>query len=447
MAGLAFGGYPGAALGWCSLIMARRRIGPHNMLNFEPPCIFGNVMQLGGIHHRLFSQGFECTSTTAGVHVSTASRCARCYCVRFSGIMFGRSFRPLLSMQQRYGQHLLSSALLGFGVVCMAGRAHSHRPSHCKETASRSEGMVYIDAEVVATRASLGQAVDFFENPKLLRNTCGLPAMGNQPEVKKSGAGYADLLDLQVMHRHPTESLESKVSRARRFNRGGSQVAPAEQWNGETVLVVVPALGERQLPLNPMYANGEVFFRAVYGRGDLGKWGPNYAADSIVTYTSPDGRHFVLLIERGDRQRRARLVPGAALMWERAFPGGMVDPDDEGIFDVVAKRELREETGLDWQAIAPYVSSGREVARGYVEDPRNTVNAWMVTVALHYHLHSWPAAADMPKVRGLDDARSAGWYQFFPEREFMVVDRDGNEMSWYPGHGRIFRRIGQPGTW
>ena len=35
--------------------------------------------------------------------------------------------------------------------------------------------------------------------------------------------------------------------------------------------------------------------------------------------------------------------------------------------------------------VAALFESGKEVYRGYVDDPRNTDNAWMETTAMHFH--------------------------------------------------------------
>jgi ADP-ribose pyrophosphatase len=53
---------------------------------------------------------------------------------------------------------------------------------------------------------------------------------------------------------------------------------------------------------------------------------------------------------------------------------------DEGLKDTVA-RELKEETNLDLD-----FSLAEDIYSGYVDDSRNTKNAWIETKALHYRL-------------------------------------------------------------
>ena len=79
---------------------------------------------------------------------------------------------------------------------------------------------------------------------------------------------------------------------------------------------------------------------------------------------------------------------------EWAIPGGMVDPGEK--VSVTVKREFMEEaldstgTGKDKLdslsgMVDEFFAGGEEVYKGYVDDPRNTDNAWMETVAFSFH--------------------------------------------------------------
>lgn len=118
---------------------------------------------------------------------------------------------------------------------------------------------------------------------------------------------------------------------------------------------------DRGRPLNPQGRTG------IEGRGKLGKWGPNQAADPIVTRINPTtGDLEMIAIKRSDTGQ-----------W--AIPGGMVDDGEAAVR--AAFRELTEETGIvlpDDDAV--------ELFRGFVTDPRNTDNAWMETSSYHLHL-------------------------------------------------------------
>lgn len=78
-------------------------------------------------------------------------------------------------------------------------------------------------------------------------------------------------------------------------------------------------------PLNPMGRTG------LADRGLLGKWGPNHAADPIVTrYHPTTGQLQVVAIQRKDTGQ-----------W--ALPGGMVDPGE--CVSQTVLREFTEEAG------------------------------------------------------------------------------------------------------
>jgi len=138
----------------------------------------------------------------------------------------------------------------------------------------------------------------------------------------------------------------------------------------------------------PMYPVGRT---GLCGRGVLGKWGANFAVDSILTTVDSDGLLVVLTIIRKDTG-------------ERAFPGGMVDPG-EGVL-ATRNRELFEELAVRESDLAQSLYE-RVVWRGYVDDPRNTDNAWLETTAIHTHLSN-EVAASMDLEAG-DDAADFLW--------------------------------------
>jgi len=152
-----------------------------------------------------------------------------------------------------------------------------------------------------------------------------------------------------------------------------------------------------QRPVNPRGRTG------VCGRGMLGKWGPNRAADPIVTRWKPgDKRKLqIVAIQRGDTG-----------VW--ALPGGMVDAGE--VVSVTVRREFAEEAGnmaSDAEraafnaAVDELFAHGEVVYRGYVDDPRNTDNAWMETTAFHFHCTA-DLAVQLP-LRAGDDAHNVTW--------------------------------------
>eukprot|EP00164_Ancoracysta_twista_P000088 GFYU01000126.1.p1 GENE.GFYU01000126.1~~GFYU01000126.1.p1 ORF type:complete len:405 (+),score=121.07 GFYU01000126.1:129-1343(+) len=155
-------------------------------------------------------------------------------------------------------------------------------------------------------------------------------------------------------------------------------------------------LDKNSRPINPRGRTG------LCNRGLLGRWGPNHAADPIVTRYHPEtGVVQFVGIRRKDNGQ-----------W--ALPGGMVDPGEA--VSVTLRREFEEEAGnvpesereaFKEQLDELFKGSGRNVYQGYVDDPRNTDNAWMETNAVHFHCP--PKLAAMLNLHAGDDAAEVKW--------------------------------------
>ncbi|XP_018018206.1 ADP-ribose pyrophosphatase, mitochondrial-like [Hyalella azteca] len=146
------------------------------------------------------------------------------------------------------------------------------------------------------------------------------------------------------------------------------------------------------LPRNPHGRTG------VRGRGLLGRWGPNHAADPIVTRwkRSPTGDKIMNESSGLPVLEFVCILRGDGGGW--AIPGGMVDPGE--VVSATLRREFLEEAlnandlspeerQLRTQQISELFNKGVEVFSGYVDDPRNTDNAWMETVAQNFHCHAY----------------------------------------------------------
>lgn len=155
-------------------------------------------------------------------------------------------------------------------------------------------------------------------------------------------------------------------------------------------------------PQNPYTRTG------IRGRGLLGKWGANFAADPIISRINPDNEAFeIVVIRRSDTD-------------EWAIPGGMVD-EGEDVSQTV-EREFKEEAGVSID-----MSAAELVYQGYVDDPRNTDNAWMETTAKHLHLDS--EFAQQVALQAGDDAKAVRWLEITPE----------TISSLYASHGSMIR--------
>ena len=175
-----------------------------------------------------------------------------------------------------------------------------------------------------------------------------------------------------------------------------------------------------QLPRNPRGRTG------LAGRGLLGKWGPNHAADPIVTRLHPATNQLQMVaIERKD-------MPG---QW--AIPGGMVDEGE--LVSVAVKREFIEEAGNiseSDEAKQAFVDAinhlfskgGHVVYRGYVDDPRTTDNAWIETTAFHFHCP--PELGDKLPLGAGDDANRAIWLDVNPATEERYANLYASHRQW-----------------
>ena len=136
------------------------------------------------------------------------------------------------------------------------------------------------------------------------------------------------------------------------------------------------------LPINPFGPTG------IGGRGVLGKWGPNHAADPIViTYDPIKKTYQVLVIERKD-------TPGVY-----ALPGGMQDNSEH--ISTTVTRELKEETNVILD-----VNNAIFIYSGYVNDPRNTDHAWLETCIYLFNINQSQRKILLNTISAGDDAIS-----------------------------------------
>tara|TARA_B110000046_G_scaffold176295_1_gene201813 strand:- start:990 stop:2072 length:1083 start_codon:yes stop_codon:yes gene_type:complete len=137
----------------------------------------------------------------------------------------------------------------------------------------------------------------------------------------------------------------------------------------------------------------------IAGRGMLGRWGPNWAADVIVTKTEGD-ELWVLLCEK-------QVGDGDSVL---CFPAGMVEPGDR--VPETLRRELCEEAVDDNGAVDELFDKCCVgcVYAGWVDDWRNTDHAWMVTQAYNYHATPEIAAKLTLAVKDKKEIKKSAWY-------------------------------------
>ena len=113
----------------------------------------------------------------------------------------------------------------------------------------------------------------------------------------------------------------------------------------------------------------------IKGRGLLGKFGPNHAADPIVTRVNP-------LTNQVEFIAAKRLDTN-----QYCIPGGMVDPGEP--VSATLKREFEEEVAseCDEEVLQKVFANGNLLYAGPTyNDPRTTDNAWIETYVMHYHI-------------------------------------------------------------
>lgn len=170
-------------------------------------------------------------------------------------------------------------------------------------------------------------------------------------------------------------------------------------------------INEDGYPLNPVGRTG------IVGRGVLGRWGPNHAADPIVTRWKRDSNDALEINKTTNKPILQFVAIQRRDCKEWAIPGGMVDPGE--IISVTLKREFMEEAmNLLENDIAKrnemetnmnlFFTNGIEIYKGYVDDPRNTDNAWIETVALNFHDEDNNTFGQLPLTAG-DDACNVRW--------------------------------------
>lgn len=163
-------------------------------------------------------------------------------------------------------------------------------------------------------------------------------------------------------------------------------------------------------PLNPTGRTG------IRGRGLLGRYGPNHAADPIVTrfLRNAEGE---LQMDEHNRPIVQFVSIKRTDNGEWALPGGMVEPGTSVSKTLKAEfgeealnaLEATKEELMDIKAkLDLFFSDGAEIFRGIVNDPRNTDNAWMETVAMNFHDHDGTATAKF-KLKAGDDACGVAW--------------------------------------
>jgi ADP-ribose pyrophosphatase len=113
----------------------------------------------------------------------------------------------------------------------------------------------------------------------------------------------------------------------------------------------------------------------ISGRGILGRYGPNHAADPIVSTWKRDQNGQIMKHSDSQKPILRILCIQRGDTGEIALPGGMVDPGEQ--VSVTLKREFIEEAlngKMKEEDLDEFFGKSDEIYKGYVDDPRNTDN-------------------------------------------------------------------------
>ncbi|KAK3787677.1 hypothetical protein RRG08_031907 [Elysia crispata] len=158
------------------------------------------------------------------------------------------------------------------------------------------------------------------------------------------------------------------------------------------------------LPVNPVGRTG------LRGRGLLGRWGPNHAADPVVTRwkmlagdkcAEQDGKPVLefIAVRRMDNNS-----------W--ALPGGVCTPDADPVDilkrEVIDAQDNEELRGQLTEVTDVAKNNAKEIYRGYADDPRNTDNAWLETRVVNYHIDNHKLIEHL-SMRASEEVKAVTW--------------------------------------
>lgn len=106
---------------------------------------------------------------------------------------------------------------------------------------------------------------------------------------------------------------------------------------------------------------------------------------------------------------------------------------EEAINSLEKSSEELEKTEI---LIKKFFEQGEEIYKGYVDDPRNTDNAWMETVAYNFHDDSGNIVGNMNLQAG-DDAKNVKWIDlsddlvlYASHKDFLVKIAEKHNSHW-----------------
>ncbi|ESO93554.1 hypothetical protein LOTGIDRAFT_161660 [Lottia gigantea] len=220
------------------------------------------------------------------------------------------------------------------------------------------------------------------------------PVRYTAPKILSNQKTYTDKYDLIDMPENERDKYDfNKFDMVTKVDRTSLCGFPYEISHG--------------LPLNPRGRTGLV------GRGLLGRWGPNHAADTVVSRWKKDGD----LQEYREKKPCLEFVAVQRPDKQWAIPGGFGNPDkklEEILMTVFAREALGtlmddpKERPLLLQKLKKLSEKGRVIYEGYADDERNTDNSWSESRLILYH-DDTGEILDNIKLRAGDTVCATAW--------------------------------------
>nr|XP_061799468.1 transient receptor potential cation channel subfamily M member 2-like [Nerophis lumbriciformis] len=117
----------------------------------------------------------------------------------------------------------------------------------------------------------------------------------------------------------------------------------------------------------------------IRGRGSLMHLGPNLHVDLVITRLRDSGRCVLEFLAVEDKKQQLMVLPGGPVESSERLPSGLMTTLGKSLYE-----RLHEK-----------IAEGILVFEGYVDDARNTDNAWVETTVLNLHLDSSEDSQDI----------------------------------------------------
>ena len=199
---------------------------------------------------------------------------------------------------------------------------------------------------------------------------------------------------------------------------------PLADWHQKWSTDYPVVADEEGVPCYSMNLPQNIVKTGIKGRGQLGKWGANFAADPVVTRWSRDANGEIVYEDDFPVLEIVVITRNSdAGYGEFALPGGMVENGES--VSATIKREFGEEAmnsdGMDDETkakmnadLANLFANGIVVYKGSTNDPRQTDNAWIETTAMNFH--DTTGVLNAIKLKAGSDASTVSFMPITPKR-------------------------------